>query len=172
MRHSAPGSCHFLKGKNKLGPRACSHVLSPPSRLPPQGLVHGLGNSLEAGLATTAGWWCPEQQLCSGQAQAQPQTQLVLTRLFIEASLAAPRWGPQSLSDWETFKRLSLETGKRNSLRSSDVMSHWGGKKHCSGSDQGRALAGLFETLSRTAPREKRACNVIKGGKTFRRTKD
>lgn len=171
MRPSAPGSCHFLKGKNKLGPRACSHVLSPSSYLRPKGLVQGLRNSLEARLVTSARWWCPEQQLYSSQAQTQPQNQLVLTRLFIEASLAAPRWGPQSLSDWETFKRLSLETGKRNSLRSSDVISHWGGKKHCSGSERGRDLAGLFETLSRTAPREKRARNVIKGGKTLRRMK-
>lgn len=146
MRHSAPGSCHFLKGKNQLGPRACSHVLSPPSHLPPRGLVQGLGNSLEAGLVTTARWWCPEQQLCS--SQAQPQTQPVLTRLFIEASLAAPRWGPQSLSDWETFKRLSLETGKGNSLRSSDVISHWGGKKHV----QGRTGVGIWQVSLKPFP--------------------
>lgn len=93
---------------------------------PPKGLDRGLRSSLEAGPAKAPG---QREASLHGSAPARHTTdwqiQVALTRLFIDASSGLSPMGPQSLGDRETHKRLSLETGRRNSPGSSD----WVGKK-------------------------------------------
>lgn len=103
-----------------------SLAVSPPPHLPPRGWG-GAGELGEAAVPAPR-WWCPAWPRAAARpahgplGQARPETQVVLTAIYRRVSLCSPPWGPQSLSDRETQMPF-LGDRKRNSLRSSDVIS-------------------------------------------------